>query len=184
MAGPRITLTRRQILFLLPLAVFLVLAVYLLVGLGLDPRRVPSALIDKPAPEFALEGIKGGPGLRTADLKSGKVGLVNFFASWCAPCRAEHPYLMRLKEAGIPVYGINQRDKPDDATAWLARLGNPFAKIGADREGRVGIDFGVYGLPESYVVDGAGRIRYKVTGPITNAHQYDELVAVIESLRK
>lgn len=91
---------------------------------------------------------------------------------------------MRLKEAGIPVYGINQRDKPDDATAWLARLGNPFAKIGADREGRVGIDFGVYGLPESYVVDGAGRIRYKVTGPITNAHQYDELVAVIESLRK
>ncbi len=177
-------LTRRHFLYLAPLALFLVLAGYLLVGLGLDPRHVPSVLIDKPVPAFALEGIEGGAGLSSDDLKDGEVKLVNFFASWCVPCRAEHPFLMRLGESGVKVYGINQRDKPEDATAWLAQLGNPFAKIGADRKGRVGIDFGVYGLPESFVVDGQGRIRHKVTGPITNAHQYDDLIAVIESLRK
>ncbi len=177
-------LTRRHLLYLAPLALFLVLAAYLLAGLALDPRHVPSVLIDKPVPDFALEGIEGGDGLSSKDLADGEIKLVNFFASWCIPCRAEHPFLMRLKDSGVKVYGINQRDKPEDAAAWLVRLGNPFAKIGADRKGRVSIDFGVYGLPESFIVDGVGRIRYKVTGPITNAHQYDDLVAQIEALRK
>lgn len=152
---------------LLPALLFAAIAVAFAVGLGLDPKRVPSPLIDKPAPVFALPPLLDGvPGLATADL-AGKVALVNVFASWCLPCRAEHPLLMRLAESeGVTVFGINYKDKPEDARAWLAELGNPYRRIGIDRDGKAGIEWGVYGVPESFVVDAQGRIRYKWVGPL------------------
>lgn len=153
--------------FLLPALLFAAVAVAFAVGLGLDPRRVPSPLIDKPAPGFALAPLLDDrPGLATADLR-GQVALVNVFASWCIPCRAEHPLLMRLAETeGVTVFGINYKDKPEDARAWLAELGNPYRRIGIDRDGKAGIDWGVYGVPESFVVDARGRIRFKWVGPM------------------
>ena len=157
--------------YLIPVAVVLLLAgvfgAYLMeIGRGKDIAALPSALIEKQAPTFALPAIDGdGPGFATADL-AGKVALVNVWASWCPPCRAEQPVLMRLKAEGVPIYGINYKDKAADARAMLAELGNPFAKIGADSTGRVAIDWGVYGYPETFVVDRTGRVRYRHVGPI------------------
>ncbi|MDX1485786.1 MAG: DsbE family thiol:disulfide interchange protein [Alphaproteobacteria bacterium] len=153
----------------LPLAVAALLAVVFLWALdrGRDPSLVPSPLIDKPAPEFTLAGFDGGPKLTDADLKGG-VTVVNVFASWCLPCRAEHPYLMALARDGkARIFGINYKDKAEDAKAWLKELGNPYARIGADANGRVAIEWGVYGVPETFVVDAAGRIRMKHVGPLT-----------------
>ena len=142
---------------------------------------MPSALIDKPAPAFDLPPIVGRKdGLATADLK-GRVSLVNVWASWCPPCRAEHPVLMTLARDGVPIYGINYKDKPEDAMRFLKTLGNPFARIGADTTGRTAIDWGVYGYPETFVVDAAGRIRYRHVGPI-NPGQLDSIIRPI--LRK
>lgn len=158
--------------YAIPVAVFAMLAavfaIYLYqVGSGEKViSTVPSALIDKPAPQFSLPGIDGGPnGFSTTDLK-GKVALVNVFASWCPPCRVENPVLLTLAKDGVPIYGINYKDKPRDAKAYLAELGNAYTRIGADRDGRVSIDWGVYGYPETFVVDATGRIRYRHVGPI------------------
>lgn len=158
--------------FLVPVAAFALIAavfgVYLYqVGIGgKDIKELPSALIDKPAPALSLPPIDGdGPGLSSADL-AGKVSLVNVWASWCPPCRVEHPILMRLAAEGVPVFGINYKDKPAEARAFLAQLGNPFRAIGADRSGRAVIDWGVYGYPETFIVDKTGRIRYRHVGPI------------------
>jgi cytochrome c biogenesis protein CcmG, thiol:disulfide interchange protein DsbE len=144
-----------------------VLAVFML-GLQRDDVMVlPSPLIDKPVPEFALEPLtKGQPGLSAADLKAPGVKLVNVWASWCGPCRAEHPQLIALAGRGIPLHGINYKDEPANAAAFLDDLGNPFEQIGADTTGRTGIDFGVYGVPETFVVDGDGTIVYRHVGPI------------------
>lgn len=157
----------RRVLFLMPLVVFAGIAAYFVIGLGMDPRIVPSALIDKPVPEFELPPLLDAvPALATADF-GGEVVMVNVFASWCIPCRAEHPLINRLSEDGVlPVYGLNWKDKKADAIAWLAELGNPYARIGHDLRGRVGIDWGVYGVPETYLVDKSGRIRYKHVGPM------------------
>jgi cytochrome c biogenesis protein CcmG/thiol:disulfide interchange protein DsbE len=144
-----------------------VLAVFML---GLQRENVmvlPSPLIDRPVPEFALEPlIEGRPGLSTADLEAPGVKLVNVWASWCGPCRVEHPQLIALAGRGIALYGINYKDEPANATAFLEELGNPFERIGADTTGRTGIEFGVYGVPETFVVDGNGTIVYKHVGPI------------------
>ena len=157
-------------LFALPLALFVALAAWVAVPLirGDDPSVLSSALIDRPVPEFALPPLPGrSDGLASADLGGGPL-LVNVFASWCAPCLAEHPLMMRLSgELGVTVLGINHRDEPADALAWLARHGDPYERIGADRDGRVSIDWGVYGVPETFVVDGDGRIRFRHAGPIT-----------------
>jgi len=177
----------QRLVYLVPLLLFAVVAGYLMIGLRLDPGKLPSALIDKPVPEFALPGLEGvAEGLATADLKAGDgagqangVSVVNVFASWCVPCRAEHPYLMRLAKEGVTVHGINYQDKPEDARGWLARLGNPYTRIGADRDGRASIDWGVYGVPETFVVDGSGRIRFKQVGPITTPGQAETLRAKI-----
>jgi cytochrome c biogenesis protein CcmG/thiol:disulfide interchange protein DsbE len=162
-------MTMRRLLYLVPVVVFLAVGIGLAVGLTRDPSTLPSALINHPVPTFELPGLEGAEGnedgLSSDDLK-GQVSLVNVFASWCVPCRVEHPVLMRLAEEGIPIYGINYKDKPDQVEGWLAELGNPFKKIGADRNGRVGIDWGVYGVPETFVIDADGRIRYKFVGPI------------------
>jgi cytochrome c biogenesis protein CcmG/thiol:disulfide interchange protein DsbE len=157
----------KRLLFILPALLFLGIAVAFYAGLGRDPAIVPSALIGKPAPKFLLPALlTDRPGLANADLHAKPV-LVNVFASWCVPCRAEHPLLMRLAEQGVELYGINYKDKPEDAQAWLANLGDPYRRIGADREGTVSIDWGVYGVPETFVVDRAGIIRFKQVGPLT-----------------
>ena len=157
-------------LFALPLALFVALAAWVAVPLirGDDPAILPSALIDRPAPEFALPPLPGrSDGLASSDL-GGRPVLVNVFASWCAPCLAEHPLLMRLSgELSVPVLGINHRDEAEDALAWLARHGDPFERIGADTDGRVSIDWGVYGVPETFVVDSDGRVRFRHAGPLT-----------------
>lgn len=173
----------RRALYLLPVLLFLGLAGYFAVALlgGRDPQALPSALIDKPAPEFALPGIEAGEGLSRAGL-AGKVAVVNFFASWCVPCRIEHPVLMRLKEEGVAVYGVNYKDKPADAAKFLRETGNPYAATGADREGRTFIDFGAYGVPETYVIDRQGRIRFRFVGPLTGTQVERELRPLLKAL--
>ena len=135
---------------------------------GRDPSAVPSALIDKPAPQIDLPSIyPDRAGLNSADLK-GRASVVNVFASWCVPCRAEHPSLTELaQEHGVPVIGLNWKDKPEDARAFLNELGDPYERIGSDPSGRAGIDWGVYGVPETYVLDAQGRIRYRHVGPLS-----------------
>jgi cytochrome c biogenesis protein CcmG/thiol:disulfide interchange protein DsbE len=160
-------MTLRRLLYLMPVLVFAGVGIGLALGLTRDPSILPSALIGKPVPEFDLPPVEGvdRPGLSSADLK-GQVVLVNVFASWCVPCRAEHPLLMRLADQGIAIYGINYKDKPGQIDAWLGELGDPFRRIGADQSGRVAIDWGVYGVPETFVIDAKGRIRQKFVGPL------------------
>ena len=160
---------KRRWIFLLPVAVFVLIAAGFYVGLGRDSNVLPSPLIDKPAPQFALPPLAGEKqGFSSADLK-GHVSLVNTFASWCAPCRVEHPVLNALaRTKQVPIYGIDYKDKQEAAAAWIAELGNPYTRIGAD-DGKVGIEWGVYGVPETFVIDRAGRIRYKHVGPLTEA---------------
>ena len=175
----------RRLLFALPALLVVLVGVGLWVGLGRDASELPSALIDRPVPAMDLAPVTTltTPGLSSADL-GGEVALVNIFASWCAPCRVEHPVLTRLAEVhGVPLYGINYKDQPDDAAAWLAELGNPYDRIGADFEGRMGIELGVYGVPETFVVDRDGRIRYRHAGPVTPRDVDDVLLPLIEELR-
>src|SRR5713101_2571304 len=147
----------RKLVFLVPAALFAALLVAFAIGLRHDPHLLPSALIDRPAPDFALPGLyEAADGLSHRDL-DGRVTLVNFFASWCAPCREEHAGLMALaRRPGVTVDGIAYKDKPENARRFLDGLGNPFRRIGVDRAGAAAIDFGVYGVPETYVVDGSG----------------------------
>jgi len=178
---------RASLLALIPLALFVALAVLFYARLGAgDPSEVPSALIGKPVPDFHLEGVAGltrdgtpVPGLSAADLAKG-VSVVNVFASWCAPCRAEHPLLVDIaKDQRIRLYGLNYKDADDQALRFLNGLGNPYAAIGADRNGRVGIDWGVYGVPETFVVAG-GRVAAKLVGPLTPERISGELMPAID----
>lgn len=155
--------------FILPALGLLGMLILLGVGLTLDPRIVPSPLIDKPAPAFVLPALKGEGTVRHEDLL-GTPTLVNYFASWCTPCLVEHPLLMRIaREQRIRVVGINYKDPPEEALRWLARHGDPYALIGRDSTGAVGLDWGVYGVPETYLVDPQGILRYKHVGPLTEA---------------
>lgn len=160
----------RRLVFLLP--ILIVAALVAAFWRGLDPNRdpsaLPSALIGKPAPAFDLPGLaEGAPHLDLAAFK-GKLVAVNFFASWCLPCRAEHPFLKQVSaELDVPVIGIAWKDKPDAARAFLAELGDPYAATGADENGRTGIDFGITGVPETFLVDGNGVVRYRLAGPVT-----------------
>lgn len=177
-------MTVRRILYLLPLLVFLGLSVYFAIGLQRDPKKIPSALIDKPVPQFDLPAlIEAVPGLATKDF-GGEVAVVNVFASWCVPCRAEHPLITRLAEdEAVPVFGLNWKDKKEDATAWLRQLGNPYDRVGHDPSGRAGIDWGVYGVPETYIIGKQGRIRYKQVGPLSADILNDTILPVIRELQ-
>jgi cytochrome c biogenesis protein CcmG/thiol:disulfide interchange protein DsbE len=167
--------------FLIPLAAFLALAVVLAVGLKLDPREVPSPLIDKPAPKFALPRLDDAQKTIRLDDLRGKVWVLNVWASWCVACREEHPLLVEFaRKKVVPLYGLNYKDQREDALRWLARFGNPYDASLHDLEGRVGIDFGVYGVPETFVIDQNGVIRLKHIGPITP----DVLATKIEPLLK
>jgi len=168
-----------------PLAVFLVLLGFLFVGLFLDPREVPSPLIGKPAPQFTLSELREpGRTFGTSDMK-GEVWLLNVWASWCAACREEHPLLVRLGASGIvPIVGLNYKDEPAAGIRWLAQHGDPYQLSVVDRDGRVGIDYGVYGVPETFVVDRQGIIRYKQIGPITDEALQQRILPLVRELQK
>jgi cytochrome c biogenesis protein CcmG/thiol:disulfide interchange protein DsbE len=161
---------------ILPVALFAAIAALFLIGLyGRPPSTIPSALIGKPAPAFALPAIeelqasdgKPVPGLALADLKGRGVTVVNVFASWCVPCRDEHPQLLALSRSGVRLVGINYKDDPENARRFLGSLGNPYSAVGSDASGRTAVEWGVYGVPESFVVDSEGIIRFKQIGPIS-----------------
>ncbi|WP_350335678.1 DsbE family thiol:disulfide interchange protein [Coralliovum pocilloporae] len=176
----------RIVLILLPLIIFLALAglFFERLGSGDNPNNLPSALKGKPAPEFTLPALDGTgvPGFSRADLK-GQVTLVNIWASWCVPCRQEHPIINELaKDDRFKVFGLNYKDTPDNARAFLTELGNSFDAIGVDPKGRTGIDWGVYGVPETFVVDRNGVIRYKFIGPLTARSKRDILMPEIEKV--
>lgn len=175
----------RRAALLVPLLVFVGLAALLAVGLTLDPSKVPSPLIGKPVPQFKLPAVKGRTlGLSSGDL-IGHVSLVNVFASWCTACREEHPLLMQLaREHVVQIYGLNYKDRPEDAARWLDDFGDPYARTGADLDGRVAIDWGVYGVPETFVIDREGRIAYKRIGPVTPEFIDKTLLPLIARLRK
>lgn len=162
---------QRLVLALVPLAVLAGLVALFAANIGRDPGYVPSVLIDKPAPAITLPAIEGQtaiPGFAPADF-TGQVTVVNIFASWCIPCRDEHPLLTALAADGVTIYGINHKDAPGNARAFLEELGNPYARIGADRDGRAAIEWGVYGVPETFVVNKNGVITYKHVGPLSPA---------------
>ena len=173
----------RFIRYLAPLALFLALAGLLYKGLSLDPRKVPSPLIDKPAPAFSLKRLKQPEAtLGTEDMK-GKVSLFNVWATWCVACRSEHPVLMQLAESGkVAIYGLNYKDDREKAKSWLLRYGDPYIANAFDSDGRVGIDWGVYGTPETFIVDQQGIIRHKHIGPLTVDVLRDEILPLVEKL--
>ncbi|MBL8343391.1 MAG: DsbE family thiol:disulfide interchange protein [Rubrivivax sp.] len=170
--------------YLIPLALFVVLAGFLFVGLGLNPREVPSPLVNKPAPAFVLPRLDNPAVQVAAEQLKGQVWVLNVFASWCTPCLTEHPLVTQLaRESGIKLIGLNYKDKTEDAKTWLARHGNPYATVIVDRDGRVGIDYGVYGVPETFVVDKEGVIRFKQIGPITPEALRDKIVPLVRKLK-
>ena len=181
-AGP--AAPRRLWPYLLPIAIFAGIGVLLYLGLFRDPSLVPSPLIGKPVPEFALGPVQGRTlGLSSDDLRE-EVTLVNVFASWCVACRDEHPLFLALEREGvIPIHGLNYKDAPPDAAAWLDALGDPYTRIGADLDGRVGLDWGVYGVPETFVVDGSGHIAYKHIGPVTPRVLDEIILPLVRGLR-
>jgi cytochrome c biogenesis protein CcmG/thiol:disulfide interchange protein DsbE len=169
--------------YFIPLAGFLVMVGFLAVGLRLNPREVPSPLIDRPVPAFSLPTLAAPEvSLAAQDLK-GKVWLLNVWASWCVACRAEHPLLVDLAKTGtVPIYGLNYKDKREDALRWLGNYGNPYQASLSDTSGLVGIDLGVYGVPETFVIDRNGLIRYKHTGPVTAEALRDTILPLIGKL--
>ncbi|HEY7990548.1 MAG TPA: DsbE family thiol:disulfide interchange protein [Stellaceae bacterium] len=183
-----------RVLVIVPLALFVALVVYFFVAMhgGYDPSALPSAMVGKPVPAFDLPGPPAPPNYSGPPVKLGfssrdmlgHVVLVNFFASWCVPCRAEHPVLMGLgPSAGVPLVGIAYKDKPTDAVGFLQEYGNPYVAIGLDESGRTGIDFGVYGVPETYIVDKHGIIRVRHVGPLTAESVAREILPAVRALQ-
>lgn len=162
-----LTIARSRPVLLVPLA-FAAIVVVLGFGLTLNPREIPSPLIGKPVPRFELPPVRGRTlGLTTSDLK-GEVSIVNVFASWCVACKEEHPVFMQMqRERLVLIHGLNYKDRPEDAQKWLDDMGDPYSRTGADIDGRVAIEWGVYGVPETFVIDREGRIAYKYIGPVT-----------------
>lgn len=174
-----------MIRYLIPLFVFICLVVLFRIGLNYDPRRVPSPLIGKPVPAFSLPELKNPGSILTSDDLKGKVTLLNIWASWCVACRHEHPLLMELAQKNnIRIYGLNYKDDRGEAIRWLDKYGDPYVRSAFDLDGKTGIDLGVYGVPETFVVDRDGIIRYKFIGPITTQLIEDKLMPLLKSLEK
>ncbi len=170
--------------YLIPAGIFAIVVVFLAVGLNLDPRKVPSPLVGKPVPDFTLSRLKDPNLTFSQENLNGRVSLLNVWATWCVSCRAEHEILLALANSGkVDIYGLNYKDKRDDALRWLQVLGDPYVANAFDGEGRVGIDWGVYGTPESFLIDKKGVIRHKVIGPITVEILKEELLPLIEELQ-
>lgn len=173
------------VLKLLPLAIFLAVAGFLAKGLTLDPSELPSPLIDKVAPTFKVGQLPEGSGSFDSATMSGQVWVLNVWASWCGPCVQEHPYMLQLREQrDVPLVGLNYKDAPADAMPWLAKLGNPYTHLLDDRQGEVGLDWGVYGVPETFVIDGNGRVRFKHVGPLDATDLEQSLLPIIDQLQK
>jgi cytochrome c biogenesis protein CcmG/thiol:disulfide interchange protein DsbE len=171
--------------FAIPVAAFVALVALLYVGLGLDPREVPSPLIGKPAPHFELPQLREATKTFSERDMLGKVWVLNVWASWCVSCREEHPVLLDLAASGaVPVYGLNYKDKREDGLAWLKGMGDPYKTSIFDFEGRVGIDYGVYGVPETYLIDKKGVIRYKRIGPLTPEIVKNTLLPLVKELER
>ncbi len=169
--------------YLLPLGIFVVIAAFLAIGLGLDPREVPSPLINKPAPAFSLPQLHQPAQKFSREDMKGKVWLLNVWASWCVACREEHPVLVELAKSGVvPIVGLNYKDERLDGLRWLKQFGDPYQLSVYDREGMVGIDYGVYGVPETFLIDKAGIIRYKRIGVVTPEILRDKILPMVKEL--
>ena len=170
--------------FLLPFGLFVVVVGFLAVGLTLNPRELPSPLVGKPAPAFTLPQLHDQEKTFSPADMTGKVWLLNFWASWCGGCKDEHPVLMRMAKAGeVPIYGMDYKDQRDEAQTWLRRHGNPYPLTAVDELGRVGINYGVYGVPETYVIDKQGVIRYKQIGPLNDDVVAKKILPLVKELR-
>ena len=171
--------------YLIPLAIFLVLVVFLAIGLTRNPQELPSALIDKPAPTFRLPQLKQPDKTFSAEDMRGKVWMLNVWASWCVACRDEHPFLFEYQKSGaVPIYGLNYKDRPEDALGWLSELGDPYLLSAVDLDGRVAIDYGVYGAPESYIIDKSGTIRMKHVGPVMPEVWEKKILPLVQQLNR
>lgn len=171
--------------FLIPLVLFIALVVFLAVGLRHDPHEVPSPLINKPAPAFQLAQLREPSKHFSAEEMRGKVWLLNVWASWCVTCRDEHPLLLEYaRSKAIPIYGLNYKDKREDALSWLGELGDPYVLSVSDLDGRVAIDYGVYGAPETYLIDRNGVIRFKQIGPVTPDIWEQKILPLAKELNK
>lgn len=175
-------MNKQRALLFIPLVVFAVLAVFFWRGLSLDPNKMPSALLDKPVPPFSLPRLQNPEELRTQSLLQGRVSLLNVWATWCVTCRDEHAFLNKLKQQGVYIIGIDYKDNQQDAQRWIAELGNPYADIISDEDGRLGLDLGVFGAPETYVVDRQGIIRYKYIGDLNQKVWDDTIKPIFDSL--
>lgn len=173
------------VLKLLPLGIFLAIAGFLAKGLTIDPSELPSPLINKLAPAFTVEQLPEGSGSFDSASLSGQVWVLNVWASWCGPCVQEHPHMIALGEQrDIPLVGLNYKDQPVDALPWLAKLGNPYTYLLDDREGSVGLDWGVYGVPETFVIDSKGLVRFKHVGPLDATALEQSLLPIIDQLQQ
>lgn len=171
--------------YLIPLVIFIVLAVFLAIGLTRDPHELKSVLINKPAPAFRLPQLKEADKMISNEDMRGKVWLLNVWASWCVACRDEHPYLIEYAKSGVvPIYGLNYKDRREDALATLDELGDPYKVSAVDFDGRVAIDFGVYGAPETYVIDQGGTIRFKYVGPMMPDVWKEKIIPVVQELNR
>lgn len=176
----------KRLLFILPVVGFLVLLGVFFVGLGRDPRALPSAFIGKPLPAFTTAPLRPGDpeGLSNTDFQRGEPVLLNVFASWCGPCRVEHPVLMRLRQQGVAIHGLDWKEDAAAGARWLAERGDPYIRAGNDQTGRTGIEFGVAGVPETFVIDKQGRVRYRHVGALTPDDWERKIGPLMEQLRK
>jgi len=170
--------------FILPFVIFMIVAIFLFVGLGLNPHEVPSPLVGKPAPAFSLPQLHEPEKQFSLQDMKGKVWLFNVWASWCTACEYEHPLFMELSRRNlVPLYGMDYKDKREDGMAWLQQHGNPYTLVVSDAEGRVGIDYGVYGVPETYLIDKQGVIQYKHIGVVTEKDLSEKILPMVKELQ-
>ncbi|MCG5513974.1 DsbE family thiol:disulfide interchange protein [Ectothiorhodospira shaposhnikovii] len=174
----------KRLRYLLPLILIMVLGGFMMVGLTLDPRRVPSPLVDQPAPRFQLPALEDPERLVGSSDFDGEVVLLNIWASWCVSCRQEHQVLVAMANRGVPIYGLNYKDERSDGLNYLRSMSNPYVWNAHDLEGRVGIDWGVYGTPETFIIDRQGRIRYKHIGPLSWQDAQNKILPMVEQLRR